>query len=119
MLLYLPASAAILYMAGLAGFFCWEERAGTNAEFIRRMEIRNVVYAPLIWLKAHDPSGVVRAVVLWEHSLCHRKSFDPNRLTRTVSYQWSPNQQVGANGEQPLRSEAVPTSVAAAPRGSP
>jgi hypothetical protein len=47
MLHYLSASAAILDMAGLAGFFCWEERAGTKTEFIRRMEIRNIVYALL------------------------------------------------------------------------
>ena len=78
--LCLPVLCVVVYMAGLGGFFMWEESARTNAEFIRRMEIRNKVYAPLIWLKAHDSTGAVRAVVLWEHSLFHNKAFDPSRL---------------------------------------
>ena len=75
-----PVIAAILYLAGLTGFFKWEEKATTNAEFFRRVHIRNNIYAPLIWLKAHDPSGATRAVVLRQYRMCHNKTFDPSRL---------------------------------------
>ncbi len=71
---------AAFYIGGLAGFFRWEEKATTKAEYIRRAQVRNRVYAPVIWLKAHDRSGAVRALILWEYRICHNKSFDPNRL---------------------------------------
>ena len=78
--LFLPVIAGILYMGGLTGFFKWEEKATTNAEFFRRVQIRNRIYGPLIWLKAHDPSGAARAVVLWQYHMCHNKTFDPSSL---------------------------------------
>jgi hypothetical protein len=72
--------AIILYMGGLTGFLRWEEKATTNAEFIRRAQVRNRIYAPVVWLKTHDPSGAIRAVVQWEYRMCHNTSFDPSRL---------------------------------------
>jgi len=47
--------AAVFYMGGLVGFFRWEERAATKAEYIRRAQIRNRIYAPVIWLKTLCP----------------------------------------------------------------
>lgn len=75
----LPIAAA-LYMVALTGFFRWEERSATSAEFIRRAQIRNMVYAPVIWLKEHDPSGAVRVMIQWEYRMAHKESFDANRL---------------------------------------
>ena len=77
--LCLPA-AAVLYMAALTCFFRWEETAATRADYFRRAEIRNTIYAPVIWLKARDPSGAIRAIVQWEYRMSHKESFDPSRL---------------------------------------
>ena len=70
----------IMYLAGLGYFFRWEEKAPSQAEFLRRVQIRNRVYASVIWFKAHDSSGAIRAMVQWEYRLCHKKSFDMSRL---------------------------------------
>ena len=78
--LWLLMAAPTFYIGGLTGFVRWEEKATTNAEYIRRAKVRNRVYAPVIWLKAHDPSGAVTAMIQWEYRICHNKSFDPNRL---------------------------------------
>jgi hypothetical protein len=75
-----PLLAAILYMCCLPAFVRWEERATTNPEWFRRAQLRNRFYAPVIWLKAHDPSGTVRALVQWEYGIGHNQSFDPGRL---------------------------------------
>ncbi len=77
---FVPVVAALLYMSGLICFFRWEERAATRSEYFRRAQIRNDVYAPIIWLKAHDRSGVVRGIVQWEYRISHVRSFDPNKL---------------------------------------
>jgi hypothetical protein len=78
--LCLSVVIVVLYMSCLTGFFRWEEKATTQAEYIRRIQIRNKIYVPLIWLKAHDPSGAVRAIVKWEYSISRTNSFDPSRL---------------------------------------
>jgi hypothetical protein len=72
--------ATFTYVSALGLFINWEERASTKSEFIRRVKVRNSVYAPVIWLKAHDPTGVVRAVVQWQYRLSHDPSFDSNSL---------------------------------------
>ena len=72
--------SVVIYTAGIGCFFRWEEKAPTQAEFLRRVQIRNRIYAPVIWSKAHDPSGAIRAMVLWEYRLSHKKSFDMSRL---------------------------------------
>ena len=78
--IYLPAVVLFVYVSGLAGFFRWEEKSATSAEFVRRVKIRNGIYSPLIWLKAHDPSGATRAMIQWQYRMCHKKSFDPSSL---------------------------------------
>jgi hypothetical protein len=71
---------AMIYMAGLGCFFRWEEKAPTQAEFMRRSHMRGTVYAPVGWLTAHDSTGAIWAMVQWEYRLCHKKSFDLDRL---------------------------------------
>jgi hypothetical protein len=73
-------AVAVISIVVLGCFFRWEEKAPTRAEFVRRGQFRNRIYAPVIWLKAHDSSGTIRAAVEWEYRLCHNKAFDFNRL---------------------------------------
>ena len=54
--MYLPVVLIFVYVSSLTAFFRWEEKSTNSAEFVRRVNIRNRIYSPLIWLKAHDPS---------------------------------------------------------------
>ena len=78
--MYLPVVLIFVYVSSLTGFFRWEEKSTTSAEFVRRVNIRNRIYSPLIWLKAHDPSGATRAMIQWQYRMCHKKTFDPSSL---------------------------------------
>jgi len=67
-------------LLALGCLFKWEEKALTRTEYFRRVELRNKVYAPVVWLKRRDASGVVNAFIQWEYKLCHKDSFDASRL---------------------------------------
>jgi hypothetical protein len=72
--------AFAVYPFGIGVFIKWGERAPTRTEYIRRAEVRNTIYAPVIWLKSVDSTGSVKAFVQWQYRLSHEKAFDPNSL---------------------------------------
>jgi len=68
------------YIFALPIFVQWEERATTKGEHVRRVKLRNSIYALVIWLKAHDPTGGIRTLVLWQYELAHDPKFDVDSL---------------------------------------
>jgi hypothetical protein len=80
LLLWSLVVAVLAYVGSVSVYVRWRERAPTSVEYFRRVELAGQIYKPLFWLRSHDPSGLIRALIEWQYSLAHNPGFDFNSL---------------------------------------